>query len=442
MHYLLKVLALIAPLCLLAKLPQQNPRQPPLKEDVDAGINVPEGFEAEIVHEGVGPARHLTVRHNGDIYARLSKVTDGGTIAALRDADGDGVYVVEYFGADTGTGIELTTTSTPAGTIEHLYYSTKTEVLRQEFGSDELVPAGPVETVVLGFPRQRAHTAKSLAFDDSGNLFVNSGAPSNACQEQQRVPGSPGVVNCQQLEKTGGIWVFESGQTGQKQRDGQRYATGLRHCVAIAWNPQTSKLYCVMHGRDQLDYLWPEYFTASDNAKLPAEEMHELTLGSNAGWPYTYWNGYANKRMLGPEYGGNGKRVWKPGQIKGLEGDQNFQDPILALPAHWAPNDLLFYTTEQFPERYRGGAFVAFHGSWNRTPYPQGGFNVVFVPFVDGKPRGDWKVFADGFPQMKEVKSPGKAVYRPCGLAIGPDGALYVSDSKQGRIWRIRYTGG
>jgi len=113
----------------------------------------------------------------------------------------------------------------------------------------------------------------------------------------------------------------------------------------------------------------------------------------------------------------------------------------MAFPGHIAPNDLLFYHAEQFPEKYREGAFIAFHGSWNRAPEPQKGYNVVFVPFDGALPSGDWEVFADGFSQQGTVENPADAVYRPCGLAVGPDGSLYVNDPRQGRIWRIYYTG-
>ena len=113
--------------------------------------------------------------------------------------------------------------------------------------------------------------------------------------------------------------------------------------------------------------------------------------------------------------------------------------PVAAFPAHWAPNDLALYHGDQFPARYRGGAFIAFHGSWNRAPFPQAGYNVVFQPFADGKPTGTYEVFADGF--AGAVKEPGRAAHRPAGLAVGPDGALYVADDAHGRIWRIVYTG-
>ena len=143
-----------------------------------------------------------------------------------------------------------------------------------------------------------------------------------------------------------------------------------------------------------------------------------------------YYDHIQGKKLLGPEYGGDGSEV---GRCSGTE------DPILAFPGHWAPNDLIFYDGDQFPERYREGAFIAFHGSWNRAPLEQKGFNVIFAPFEYGRPVGDYEVFADSFAGAAPIEAPGDARHRPMGLAEGLDGSLYVSDSVKGRIWRIVY---
>jgi mono/diheme cytochrome c family protein len=135
--------------------------------------------------------------------------------------------------------------------------------------------------------------------------------------------------------------------------------------------------------------------------------------------------------VLAPEYGGDGGNAVGPCATK--------KAPIATFPAHWAPLDLTFYRGKMFPARYRGGVFIAFHGSWNRAPFPQQGYNVVFVPFSGGNPSGQFEVFADGF--AGAVKSPAQALHRPAGIAVGPDGALYISDDVRGRIWRVIYTG-
>jgi glucose/arabinose dehydrogenase len=136
---------------------------------------------------------------------------------------------------------------------------------------------------------------------------------------------------------------------------------------------------------------------------------------------------------LNPEYGGDGQKVGRCDQ---------YALPLVAFPGHWAPNDLLFYTGTQFPAQYRGGAFIAFHGSWNRAPLPQKGYNVTFVPFSGDKVSGKYEVFADGFAGKMPLAQPNDAVARPEGLAVGPDGSLYVTEGQKGRIWRVMYRGG
>ncbi len=381
----------------------------------------PEGFEATVFHPGVGQARHIAVADDGALYVRLGTGHSDPGVLRLADTDGDHVADTrERLVSDSGgTGVEVR-----GG---ELFYSTDTAVYALPLAG------GEPRLVIGGFPEQSGHAAKSLAFDDDGRGFVNVGAPSNACQREMRSPGSPGQKPCPQLERQGGVWSFAAGASDQTQEaDAERYVTGLRNAVALAWNPAAEQLFLVQHGRDQLASLWGEYYDAQDNARLPAEEFHGLEEGANLGWPFTYYDGERDQRMQAPEYGGDGK----------MPAEEDYRQPLVALPAHWAPNDLLFYTGEQFPASWRYGAFVAFHGSWNRAPLPQQGYNLVFVPMnAAGEVTGDWRVFADGFAGTDRLGSPGNADFRPMGLAQGPDGSLYVSDSTEGRIWKLRWTG-
>jgi len=208
--------------------------------------------------------------------------------------------------------------------------------------------------------------------------------------------------------------------------------TGERHTPALAWNPIARQLYDVQNNRDQLDTLWSKSFSAEDNANRPGEEMHLLKQGANFGWPYCFYDIPSKKRLLNPEYCGDGK----------AEGDcAKYDKPIAIFPAHNAPVGLLFYSGTQFPAEYRNGAFISFHGSWNRAPFPQDGFNVRFVPFKGDQPSGPDKIFANGFAGAKPVQGNAQAEYRPVGIAQGPDGSIYISDDAKGRIWRISYTG-
>ena len=396
---------------------------PPACEPGNGGITLPQGFCAVVVADGLGAARHLTVAPNGDIFVSIrSEGGKGGGIVALRDTNGDGkADAREQFGNVGGTGIALRN--------GYLYHANITTVVRYKMPAGALKPAGEPETIVAELPDQRSHAEKGIAFDDRGGLYVNVGAPSNACQQPDRRAKVPGQDPCPLLERHGGIWRFDENTAGQKQADGKRFATGLRQMIGLAWHD--GALWVVMHNRDSLDTLWPGQFTAEHNAEWPAEYLVRATDESNFGWPYCFYSNAEKKLVTNPEYGGDGKKTDRCG---------TFTAPAVAFPGHWAPDDLTFYTGTQFPARYRGGAFVAFHGSWNRAPLPQGGYNVSFIPFVDGKP-GTRETFADGFAGKTPLANPNDAAARPAGLAVGPDGSLYVAEDAKGRIWRVIYTG-
>ncbi len=392
---------------------------------------LPEGFQAEVVFGGTGPARHLAVRNNGDIYVTtqlpLFSTYDPDAnrgILALRDSDKDGhVDIVQNFSKILGTGIRFYDNA--------LYVSDHLGVYRFRFKGNELVPSLPRESIVDGFTAEAQHADKTFAFDHRGRMYVNVGAPSNSCQQEDRAPKSPGQQPCPLRDQYAGIWHFDARRTGQKPSDGIRYATGIRNAVAIDWSRSANALFVVVHGRDQLDSLWPQYFTPEDNAETVAEEMHLIRPGGDYGWPYTYFDVRRGMRMRSPEYGGDGQTPAPPGK---------YANPIIAFPAHWAPGDLLFYDGTAFPPRYRGGAFIAFHGSWNRAPLPQAGYNVTFVPFNKRAVSGQWDKFVDNFTLGEiEENHPGNARYRPIGLATDKAGALYVMDSRHGRIWRVTY---
>ncbi len=395
--------------------------------NIDKSITLPTSFVAQAVIEETGRARQMAVNTNGDIYVQLAKPKSGKGIVALRDTDGDVMAdEVAYFGDHSGTGMAIYD--------GHLYSSSPTEVFRYPLDGTALVPNEDNKILIAGgFPKQQQHDAKSITFDSEGHLYVNVGAPSNACMVEARTKGSPGADPCPQLEWQGGIWQFDAKRPAQTQKkDGVRYATGIRNGMALDWNFATNSLYVVQHGRDQLNAFFPELFDEKESAEFPSEEFFQISKGDDCGWPFCYYDWQENKKYLGPEYGGDRKKIGRCA---------NKKQPIVAFPGHLAPNDLLFYTGDQFPERYKNGAFIAFHGSWNRTPEPQKGYFVVFVPFKDGQPYGDWEIFAEGFAGTEVIKSTKDAKHRPMGLAIGPDGSLYVSDSTKGKIWKISYTG-
>ncbi len=394
--------------------------QSPIKCDPDnGGLKLPAGFCAVLAGESAPSARHLAVAPNGDVFVALKR----SGIVALRDRDGDGRFDArETFGSGDLTGIALHN--------GYLYVAGFNTVERYRMAPGQLRPVNETpEIIVSGLPGERQHGDKGIAFDGKGGLYVNVGAPSNACQSPDRRPGAKGQDPCPLLEKHGGIWKFDENKLNQKQEDGVRFATGLRQMPALAWHD--AALYVAMNNRDQLDQFWPDTFKQEDNANRPAEPLYRIEqAGANFGWPYCFYDYIQKKLLLNPEYGGDGRTEGRCTM---------FSPPIAAFPAHWAPVDLTFYTGTQFPPKYRGGAFIAFHGSWNRAP-EQAGYNVTFQPIANGRASGSFEVFAEGFTgKPGPIRTPGEAAARPDGVAQAPDGSLYISEDVKGKIWRVFY---
>jgi glucose/arabinose dehydrogenase/mono/diheme cytochrome c family protein len=406
--------------------------------DDNGGITLPPGFCATVFADNIGHARHLVVAPNGVVYVNTwsgryygnDTPPPGGFLVALQDNDGDGQAdaTIRFGGtlaqgAHGGTGIALHDGS--------LYAEVNDRIVRYALPKDGIAPTGSAETIVSGLPLTGDHPMHPFAIDAKGGLYVNSGSATNACQVENRTAGSPGHQPCIELETRAGIWRYDANRTGQQFSPAERFATGIRNAVGIAVDSSGLGLYATQHGRDQLHENWPSLYSQEQGANLPAEELLRLEQGADYGWPECYFDDTQNKLVLAPEYGGDG------GKKVGICTDK--KPPIAVFPAHWAPNAVLLYDGHQFPAAYQGGAFIAFHGSWNRAPLPQGGYNVVFQPMADGKLAGDYVVFADGFGGT--VKEPGEAAHRPAGLALGPDGALYIAEDVRGRIWRVSFHG-
>lgn len=401
----------------------------------DAGLSLPPGFCATIFADNLGHTRHLVVAADGTLYANSwsgpyypDNPPVSGHLIALRDTDGDGrADLVNRFGPSSqsgaigGTGIDLYGGA--------LYAEETDKIVRYALKPGEAVPSSPPVTILSGLPMTGGHAMHPFTIDAKGMIFVNSGSPSNVCERPARQPGSKGENPCTELATRAGIWTFDSAKTGQIFSAAGRYATGIRNSGGQAFDA-AGRLFATQHGRDQLFQNWPAFYGAEQGAELPAEELLLVGKGDDFGWPYCYYDGFQNKLVLAPEYGGDGKKIGLCAAKKG---------PVAAYPAHWAPNDMMIYSGGQFPAAYQGGAFVAFHGSWNRAPAPQDGFNIVFQPLADGRAAGPSLRFADGFAGPN--KAAGQADFRPTGLAQGPDGALYISDDVKGRVWRVTYSG-
>jgi glucose/arabinose dehydrogenase len=380
-------------------------------------LKLPPGFVATIVADSLGAVRHLVVNEQGDIYVKLNALKDGKGVYFLSDTDHDGFIDTKTgFGDYPGTGIKIKG--------DMLYAASNTGVFRYKLNQKgEVISPDQPDVIVQGLQDKHRDNSKSIALDDQNNLFVTIGSYSDDC----RIAGSgKGMPGCPILDSAAGIWKFKADKFQQTYHDGIHYARGIKNAVGIDWNSNTRSLFSMQHGRGQFDDKFPQYYTPKQSAELPAETMYEVHPGTDAGWPFVYYDQFQKKKILAPEYGGDGKKA----------GDKKFQDPIAAFPAHFAPNDLLFYTGSMFPEKYKNGAFIVFHG---QSPQLKKGYLVAFVPFKNGKPFGDWEIFADNFAGEDLQKPPKPFEYRPMGLAQGPDGSLYVSDNLKGSIFKIIY---
>jgi glucose/arabinose dehydrogenase len=230
------------------------------------------------------------------------------------------------------------------------------------------------------------HNTRSLAFSADGkHLFIGVGSNSNIDTGED--PRRAAVTICDPDGKNARL-----------------YATGLRNPVGLTLEPVTGRVWTTVNERDELgDDLPPDYFTS-------------LTDGGFYGWPYSYIGDNVDSRV----------KPQKPDLVAGAI------IPDVLLGAHVAPLQFAFYTGKQFPENYRGGAFVAEHGSWNRAT--RAGYQIAFVAFKDGRPSADPVPFMTGLvPDPK-----GSAVNgRPVGVAVAPDGSLLVSDDGAGVVYRI-----
>jgi len=333
-----------------------------------SSIDVPAGFTVEEFARGLSGPRFMAVAPNGDVVVAQ---TTRGDVIALRGPSSTPVVVA--------SGLDL-----PHG----LAFDGSTLFIAVWDGVEKLTyPGGAPERVLGGIPENGDHNRRSLAIASDRSLYVGVGSSCNVCED------APPLASI--LHVVGG--------------SATPYAVGLRNASGLAFDDR-GRLWAVVNQRDDIG---PTQAVTDD---LPPDELDLISAGADFGWPRCYPVPKIAKRDPNPEYPGADCSKTVPATL-------DFQ-------AHSAPLGLVFYERTQFPPSYRGGAFVAFHGSWNRMN-PTGA-KVVFVRFADGRPTG-YSDFATGW--LKD----GHYTGRPAGLAIDARGALYVSDDQGGMIYRITY---
>ncbi|BAU15009.1 L-sorbosone dehydrogenase [Leptolyngbya sp. NIES-3755] len=375
----------------LAQLPQpgqsDSASKPPTVVPIPDNpvLRVPAGFTVNVFAEGLDRPRWLAQAPNGDV---LVTETRKNQITRLQHRDGV-VFSRRPF-ATAENGLNLPLGMAFAG--DSFYVGNTDAVLRFPYTNNSISGRGEKIAELPGQGYNQHWTRNVVVSPDGQRLFVSVGSRSNADEE----PLPRASIQVMNLDGS----------------DRRTFASGLRNPVGLAFNPATGALFATVNERDQLgDGLVPDYLTQVDE-------------GAFYGWPYAY----LSPDRLDPRH------VKSDGKSTRPDLAAKTRTPDVLFEAHSAALGLKFYTGNTFPERYRNGAFVAFRGSWNRS---QGtGYKIVFVPFADGRPTGQYEDFLTGF--LLDPKVP-TTWGRPVGLLVLNDGSLLFTDEANNRIYRIQY---
>ena len=352
-------------------------------------LKVPKGFQVKVFAEGLDRPRWLALTPTGEV---LVTETPQNRITVLRDANGDGTTDSRKVFADAKNGLDIPFGMAFAQNSFFLGNHNGVRHYSYRKGEQGLTGEGKQIASLPGGGYRQHWTRNVILSPDQQKLYVSIGSRSNADEE----PLPRATVQVMNLD-------------GSRQ---QTFASGLRNPVGLDFHPKTQELYATVNERDGLgDDLVPDYFT-------------RLRSGEFYGWPYAY----LSPNRLDP-------RQMSEGKSTNPELAARTKMPDVLFQAHSAALGLKFYTGKTFPQKYHGGAFVAFRGSWNRN---QGtGYKIVFVPFNDqGRPKGYYEDFLTGFLVEPTIPS---TWGRPVGLLVMPDGSLLVTEEENGRIYRIQY---
>ena len=384
--------------------------------DMPAGAKprLPPGFSAELVASGIDNPRVVRIAPNGDLFVadseanqvRVYRLTEGSAKPAEKSIFAGNLnqpYGIAFY--------------PPGNDPQWVYVANSDSVVRFAYRNGELKASGEPETIVENIPANH-HWTRDIAFSPDGKtLYLSVGSGSNVAEDMGKKPEG-GLEAWVKSKPLGATWGAEEGRADVQAFDpdgknGRIVATGLRNCSGMTVQPATGALWCVVNERDAL----------GDN--VPFDYATAVKEGAFYGWPWYYI--------------GNNEDPRHKGARPDLAGKADIPDVL--MQAHSAPLNIAFYDGKDFPadtgfpKEYRGDAFVALHGSWNRGN--RTGYKIVRLLFKDGKPTGEYEDFMTGF-----VVSDGEVWGRPVGVAVASDGALIVTEDGNGTIWRVTYGSG
>jgi len=368
-----------------------------------AALKTPEGFSVEPFATGMRGARVIRVAPNGDVFVAQSELGKITVMRALDRASKPQTTGTFADGLNQPFGIAF---YPPGPNPQYVYVGETNKILRFPYKSGDLMASGKAELIVPNMP-VGGHWTRDVAFSpDGATMYVSIGSASNVAEG---LPPQPDLAAWQKTHGLGAAWGREEWRAvvlafdpdGKNRRP---YATGIRNCSGLAVQPGTGTVFCATNERDALgDNLPPDYVTS-------------VKENGFYGWPWFYIGDNQDPRH--------------PNQRSDLK--DHVTVPDVLIQAHSAPLGLAFNTGKQFPSAWEGDAFVALHGSWNRSLHT--GYKIVRLPFKDGKPTGEYQDFVIGFTAGEH-----DVWGRPVDVAFARDGAMLFSDDGNGVVYRVSY---